>query len=252
MASDIFISKGIHHEEIQSHHIVNEQVRIHAEEGSQSVIELVVEGEVDILIHVHTNATLKVRCLQTKVSTISQKAHLAEGASITFENISLAPVTHHLESRLEGPHARSDINWVFYAKGIEQQKLSANNVFDAAGGGGDITMKGVAEQKAHVVSEGMITIGLKGSGTNAYLTEDVLMLDSTAKVDAIPGLEIKTNDVKASHSATVSKVTPEDLFYFAARGIDEPTARQMYITGFLGELVNDQFTLNTIENKYHI
>jgi Fe-S cluster assembly protein SufB/Fe-S cluster assembly protein SufD len=64
------------------------------------------------------------------------------------------------------------------------------------------------------------------------------MLDPTAKVDAIPGLEIKTNDVKASHSATVSRVTSEDLFYFAARGIEETIARQMYIEGFLVEVVD--------------
>ena len=62
------------------------------------------------------------------------------------------------------------------------------------------------------------------------------MLDDTAKVDAIPGLEIKTNDVKASHSATISKVTPEDLFYFASRGIAEKEARRMYVQGFLGDL----------------
>jgi Fe-S cluster assembly scaffold protein SufB len=97
-------------------------------------------------------------------------------------------------------------------------------------------MKGVAEHTAHVFCDGMIEIGLQGGGTDTYLTENVLMLDGTAKVDAIPGLEIKTNDVKASHSATVSKVTPEDLFYFATRGIDETEARQMYIQGFLGDL----------------
>lgn len=247
MASDITITEGTHKQ-----HIANEQVRIHAEEGSRSELELTVEGEVDILIHVHTNATLTVRCVQTKESTITQKAHLAEGASITFENVSLAPVTHHLESRLEGSHARSDINWIFYAKEAEKQVISASNVFESSNSEGEITIKGVAQQRSHVSAEGMINIGIKGSGTNAYLTEDVLMLDPTAKVDAIPGLEIKTNDVKASHSATVSKVTPEDLFYFAARGIDETTAKQMYITGFLGGVVNSDTVTRLLQEKYRI
>jgi Fe-S cluster assembly protein SufD len=64
------------------------------------------------------------------------------------------------------------------------------------------------------------------------------MLDAIAKIDAVPGLEIRTNDVKASHSATVSRVTVEDLFYFQSRGIDPETARQMYVDGFLGSIVD--------------
>ena len=118
-------------------------------------------------------------------------------------------------------------------------------------------MKGVAEHQAHVVCNGMIDIGLKGGETDAYLTEDVLMLDASAKVDAIPGLEIKTNDVKASHSATVSQVTDEDLFYFGARGIDQSAARHMYVIGFLGDLVHrlqsdqdQEAVYQAIEAKY--
>ena len=82
----------------------------------------------------------------------------------------------------------------------------------------------------------MIEITEKGRGTNTYLTEDVLMLDSTAHVDAVPALEIRTNDVKASHSATVSRVTAENLFYLQSRGIPETKARQMFVEGFLGAL----------------
>ena len=62
------------------------------------------------------------------------------------------------------------------------------------------------------------------------------MLDPTSKVDAIPALEIKTNDVKASHSATIARVTEEDLFYFGARGIAPAEARRMFVLGFLGDI----------------
>ena len=120
-------------------------------------------------------------------------------------------------------------------------------------------MKGVAEDKAYVQCNGMINIGLDGGGTDTYLTEDVLMLDASAQVDAIPGLEIKTNDVKASHSATVSRVTDEDLFYFASRGIDNSEARKMYVEGFLGDITDKianadtkEAVLMAIDSKYHL
>jgi Fe-S cluster assembly scaffold protein SufB len=107
------------------------------------------------------------------------------------------------------------------------------NMFEGTDGRGEILMKGVVEQAAKIRSRGTIKIGLQGKGTDSYLTQESLMLDATAKVDAVPALEIKTNDVKASHSATVAKVTAEDLFYFASRGIAEHDARKMFVLGFL-------------------
>lgn len=145
--------------------------------------------------------------------------------------------TYDLESKIIGADATSQINWVFKAGEKEKQIINIKNNFKAKNGGGEIVLKGVAEGHAHVVCNGMIEIGLEGGGTKTHLTEDVLMLDATAKVDAIPGLEIKTNDVKASHSATVSRVTAEQLFYLQSRGLPEVVARKLFIDGFLGELI---------------
>jgi len=209
-------------------------------EDAQVTVEVTARASFRMEVIVERNASVSVVCIQQTSGNIVQRSSVQEGASIRFQNVTLASeVEHHVQSHLQGRSATSDIDWIFYATGTDKHVLSARNVFDAAEGGGEITMKGVAEKSAHVKCDGLIDIGLQGAGTDTYLTEDVLMLDSTAKVDAIPGLEIKTNDVKASHSATISKVTPEDLFYFASRGIDEEQARQMYVLGFLGDLTKN-------------
>ncbi len=169
---------------------------------------------------------------------LQQRARLGRGARCMVRNATLggAKVTQAYRSQLAGDDATSSLEWMFYAKGSERYTLSARNVFDARNGGGEITMKGIAEQTAHVRCDGLIDIGLHGGGTDTYLTQEVLMLDSSAKVDAVPGLEIKTNDVKASHSATVARITEEDLFYFGARGIPRQEARHMFIRGFLEDI----------------
>ena len=170
---------------------------------------------------------------------LTQRSYLEEGAHMRWQNLTLGSrVEHDVQSVLDGAHAESTVEWVFYAKKNERQNLSVRNVFNGRSGGGEMTLRGVAEDMAQVMCDGLIEIGLGGGGTDTYLTEEVLMLDPSAKVDAIPGLEIKTNDVKASHSATVSRVTEEDLFLFAARGIDESLARRMYVEGFLGGLID--------------
>jgi Fe-S cluster assembly protein SufB/Fe-S cluster assembly protein SufD len=193
--------------------------------------------------------------------TITQRSSVGANASIQWKNATLggASVSHDLDSTLTGAHAESSIDWLFYARHADTHTLTAQNTFGANHGGGEIVMKGVAEEKAHVKCDGMIAIGPNGTHTDTYLTQEVLMLDPTSRVDAIPGLEIKTNDVKASHSATVSRVTDEDLFYFAARGIKNLEARKMFVEGFLEDLLANLSSQNArdeisalVEGKYAV
>ena len=65
------------------------------------------------------------------------------------------------------------------------------------------------------------------------------MLDPTAVVNAIPSLEIKTNDVKAGHGVSISKLTDEHLFYLMSRGISREKARELVLDGFLRSVYNE-------------
>lgn len=196
-------------------------------------MDIVVEPEAQCTIITINNAS-------GSSINVTQKGTIHDGGKLLWQNITLgsAAVTHNLLSRVVGAHGESAIDWMFYARAAEKQQLTVRNIFEGREGSGEILMRGVAEEKGHAVAKGMIEIGLGGGGTNTYLTQEVLMLDSTAKVDAVPGLEIKTNDVKASHSATVTRLTPEDLFYFASRGVPKAEARAMYIQGFLGSVTD--------------
>jgi Fe-S cluster assembly protein SufD len=228
------------------------------------VLEVVgVKAKVSVDISLGDEATCDITCLQMVESSaecfIMQSSTLGSGATLRSRHVSLGAKhsTHQVTAKLLGRDARSDIEWMAYAKGDERCELRAVNTFENGNGRGEITMKGVAEGKAHLQERGVIEIGLQGRGTDAYLTQDVLMLDPTAKVDAVPGLEIKTNDVKASHSATVSRVTQEDLFTFGARGITPHEARRMYVLGFLGQLTQGirdaelrEKVVGAIEAKY--
>ncbi len=199
---------------------------------------------------------------QTSPSTAisaQQRSHIEAGASLTWHIHTLGGKNAEQDviSEAIGNHATSSIQWLFYASEQERYALSCRNIFSSGNGSGEIVMRGVAEDQGHVSCSGMIDIGLEGKGTDTYLTQEVLMLDPTARIDAIPALEIKTNDVKASHSATVAHVTEEDLFYFASRGIDPAEAKGMFVQGFLMDLVEKvpdaelRETVNqVIEKKY--
>ena len=213
--------------------------------------------EFEVSVGEGASVTIVTLAVMEKVRIV-QRGKIGSHASIHWFNVTLgADVDQSLISEIVGEHGTSDMDWLFFATGSERQTINARNNFSAPDGRGEIMMKGVAEGEAHVGCNGLIEIGLKGGGTNTYLTQNVLMLDPSARVDAIPGLEIKTNDVKASHSATIARVTEEDLFYFAARGIPPETARGMFIQGFLGapvERISDAATkelvIASIMRKY--
>ncbi len=219
-------------------------IHIEAAEGACGCVAIVcadlLPSGITIHAEVEHSAQLTIVTLLTTGATdcsVQQTGSVSREGRLSWHNITLSHgVTQDLRSTVMGDGGRSDIDWIFFATGHGVQTLSVRNVFEGRQGTGEIVMKGVAQHKAHVSASGMIDIGLGAGGTNTYLTQNVLMLDSSARVDAIPALEIKTNDVKASHSATISRVSEEDLFYFASRGIRADDARQMYVEGFLSEL----------------
>jgi Fe-S cluster assembly scaffold protein SufB len=211
--------------------------------GAQRQIVLKLTEQEHILdITVEDGAALDIICIQAPGAhadvRIWERCTVGAGSRLHVCNATLGgSIEHSLVSHITGSNSESSIDWVFYGRGEDRLRLSVKNLFDASGGQGEITVKGVAEGKAHCRCDGMIEITESGRGTDTYLTETMLMLDGTARCDAVPALEIRTNDVRASHSATVTKVSEEDLFYFGARGIPETEARRMLVEGFLTDLL---------------
>jgi Fe-S cluster assembly protein SufB len=195
--------------------------------------------ELNVSVSTQSEAHVIVLSANSQPITITQQNSVEASSILHTHIVSLGAgqTKHTLHTNIVGTHSSSNVHWLFYATAKERYALRATNHFTSQYGGGQMFLKGIAEQDAVVDVYGMINIGLEGKGTDTYLTEDVLMLDSTAKVNAIPGLEIKTNDVKASHSATISNITEADLFYFGARGISKQEARTMFITGFLEHML---------------
>ncbi len=208
--------------------------------GVHAAVRLVcAPGHMELAIHVQNDASLLLLVTgeADAETVIMQTQRIGARARLHAVCLTLGPIGKHtLVSTVEGEHGDSTVDWLLQSNGAMQQHVAVRNIFLARGGRGEVTMKAVVQDTARVKLEGMIEIGLHGGGTDTYLTERVLMLDPTAKVDATPGLEIKTNDVKASHSATVEHVRPEDSFYLTSRGIHPKEARLMCVQGFLAEL----------------
>ena len=101
----------------------------------------------------------------------------------------------------------------------------------------NLLFKSVAANHGSSIWHGMIHVDPLAQQTDAYQTNNNLILDDSADVKSIPGLEIQADDVKCSHGATVGRIDDEELYYLKARGISEKEAQKLIIQGFFNQVI---------------
>jgi Fe-S cluster assembly protein SufB/Fe-S cluster assembly protein SufD len=138
-----------------------------------------------------------------------------------------------MDSVLDGQGASAeDVEVVF---GTESQKFDV--VTDLTHQGthttGHVLARGIMKDSSRSIFKGMIRIREGAKNSNSYLAEHAMILSKKARADAIPGLEINTNEVKATHSGSVSQIDEEQVYYLQSRGLDLSEAQRLILMGFL-------------------
>jgi FeS assembly protein SufD len=206
---------------------------------------------------------------QTLRSTYSglSEVHLREGAEVTHANISNLAANYNVFSNrksvgqrdskivwasglLGGAYTRSRLESIMNNQGASSENIevvfgSGTQRFDTVSNithigentSGHAISKGVVKDKSRAVFKGMIRIRKDAKNSRAYLAEHGMILGKEARADAIPGLEIETNEVKATHSASVAQINDEQIFYLMSRGMSEDEAKKLIIVGFFEPIV---------------
>jgi Fe-S cluster assembly protein SufD len=137
-----------------------------------------------------------------------------------------------VETRLVGDGSESQIVGAFFGHDDQHFDLGSRVWHEAEHTTADLVTRGVLDDEARSVYEGVQDVGRDAWDTNSYQRENTLMLSDDAEADASPKLIINNHDTEASHSATVGQVDAEDLFYMTSRGVDEERAKNMLVEGF--------------------
>ncbi|WP_123619903.1 Fe-S cluster assembly protein SufD [Halorubrum sp. CSM-61] len=150
-----------------------------------------------------------------------------------------------VETELNGDGSESQIVGTFFGTEDQHFDINARVWHQAEHTTADLVTRGVLDDVARSVYEGVQDVGNDAWNTSSYQRENTLMLSDDAEADASPKLIIHNHDTEASHSATVGQVDAEDLFYLESRSIDSHTARNMLVEGFfvpvLEEIAVDEF-----------
>ena len=81
--------------------------------------------------------------------------------------------------------------------------------------------KGILDEKSTGVFNGKIYVRPDAQKTNAFQSNNNILLTDDATVNTKPQLEIWADDVKCSHGCTTGQLDEEAIFYLRSRGIGE-------------------------------
>jgi FeS assembly protein SufD len=125
---------------------------------------------------------------------------------------------------------------IIFGIGDQSFDVTSNLIHTGQNSRGRVLVKSVMKDSSKSLFKGMIKIGKHAKASESYLAGHAILLDKGAKSDAIPGLEIETNEVKATHSASVAQLDEAQIFYLMSRGLSRELAKREIVSGFLEPL----------------
>jgi Fe-S cluster assembly protein SufB/Fe-S cluster assembly protein SufD len=143
---------------------------------------------------------------------------------------------YRIDYYLNGTGASANDSEVIFGNNEQSFDLSANVNHEKPATEGRVIEKSILKNKSKSLFKGMIRIKEKAVKSQSFLSGRSILLDKDAKSDSIPGLEIFTNDVKATHSASVAQVDEEQIYYLGTRCLSRKEAERIIVEGFVEPL----------------
>lgn len=152
----------------------------------------------------------------------------------TFVFADKIPQRGDLQVRLKGRKSRAELTFIYIGRKQDAMDLNVTLVHEAPDTYGRVTVKAALFDDAKINFRGMIEIGPDAKGADSYLLAKALLLSPRARAEIQPQLEIKTDEVKASHGSSIGRIDERQLFYLQSRGLSRDQSQKIILAGFFG------------------
>lgn len=204
-------------------------------ENQQAYLEL-------LNTNVAANAELSLTTLQmmdqNSVNFSTRRTDLAQDATVNWYSGLFGSVLsrYKIDYYLNGTGASTNESEVVFGNNDQHFDIQTNMNHQSPATEARVVEKSILKNRSKSLFKGMIRIKENAAKSNSFLSGRSILLDKNAKSDAIPGLEILTNDVKATHSASVAQIDEEQIFYLKSRCLSHEEAERTIVEGFLEPL----------------
>jgi len=192
--------------------------------------------------NVAANAELSLTTLQmmdqNSVNFSTRRTDLAQDATVNWYSGLFGSILsrYKIDYYLNGTGASSNESEVVFGNNDQHFDIQTNMNHQSPATEARVVEKSILKNRSKSLFKGMIRIKENAAKSNSFLSGRSILLDKNAKSDAIPGLEILTNDVKATHSASVAQIDEEQIFYLKSRCLSHEEAERTIVEGFLEPL----------------
>ncbi len=124
---------------------------------------------------------------------------------------------------------------VWVGKGNEKLDLNTEFIHRIPSIRSQISIKSVLYDRSIFKFSGKNVIEKGAFDVDTYMKIDILFMSKDAKANISPSMEIKEDNVKAGHGATIGKLDENEVIYLMSRGLTRKSAENEIVKGFLGE-----------------
>lgn len=192
--------------------------------------------------NVAANAQIDITTLQmmdqNSVNFSTRRTDMGQDAKVNWYSGLFGSVLsrYKIDYFLNGTGASSNESEVIFGGNDQHFDIQTNMNHQSPATEARVVEKSILRNRSKSLFKGMIRIKENATKSNSFLSGRSILLDKNAKSDAIPGLEILTNDVKATHSASVAQIDEEQIFYLKSRCLSHEEAERTIVEGFLEPL----------------
>jgi Fe-S cluster assembly protein SufD len=168
-------------------------------------------------------------------------AHIVQKASSTFSVLTVtmsgALVRNNLNFAITGEGCESNLNGLYFTSGNQHVDNHTYADHQAANCNSNELYKGVMTDKSTGVFNGKIMVHQAAQKTNAFQSNQNILLTDRATINTKPELEIYADDVKCSHGCTIGQLDEEAMFYLQSRGLGKMAATKLLLNAFASDVV---------------
>jgi Fe-S cluster assembly protein SufD len=164
---------------------------------------------------------------------------LDAGAELHLVQLTTGGAATRSTALVELAGADATLRWHAAMLGAGQQAHDAyvRVTHDAPGARTEQAYRGIAADRSRIAFNGHMRVTSRARGANSDQTLRSLLAGPAAEANARPQLEIDTDDVRASHGATVGKLDADMLFYLLSRGIAPDAAESLLKWAFVSDVL---------------
>ena len=141
--------------------------------------------------------------------------------------------TKKIEIIADNSNGEVELKGSVVLKNNEEFNLSTKTIHKVGNNKVRVHIKAVLDDQAKLNYEGLINIEKGADFADSYLQQDNLLMSDNVVCNSTPQLQIKANEVKASHGVTMGSFDQNQLFYLKSRGLSEKEAKKLLVEGFL-------------------